>query len=401
MSEFVEHQLGEFFRVKHGYAFKSAFFAKEGDFIVLTPGNFKEEGGLKSQGEKEKFYSADPPSDFILRAGDLLTVMTDLTQEARILGASAFVRQDGRFLHNQRLGKIVDLDINRLDKNYLYHLFNWSHVRDQLKGSATGSTVRHTAPDRIYAVTVPLPPLPTQERIAAILSAYDDLIENNTRRIAILEEMARRLYEEWFVHFRFPGHEAAEFDGEFPKGWSEVPLGEVANVTWGDTKTTKKSYVDTGYVAYSAAGPDGFLPHFDYERTGIVLSAIGAKCGITWFARGKWSCIKNTIRLFSSDQSVSDEYLFFATGYSDYWPKRGAAQPFISQGDAKNCRVVVPHRELHERFLSLARPALEQADGLRLTNANLRAQRDLLLPKLVSGEIDVSNQEETAMEAAE
>ncbi|WP_340239546.1 restriction endonuclease subunit S [Sulfitobacter pontiacus] len=296
---------------------------------------------------------------------------------------------------------LIRPDPQRVEPRFLFYYFFGHGWRETVAANIlSGATV-----DRIPLTSFPdfpisLPPLYTQQRIAAILSAYDDLIETNTRRIAILEEMARRLYEEWFVHFRFPGHEETEFDGDLPSGWSEVPLGTVANITWGDTKTTKKSYVDAGFVAYSAAGPDGFLPHFDYDRTGIVLSAIGANCGLTWFARGKWSCIKNTIRLFSNDQAVSDEYLFLTTGFSDYWPKRGAAQPFISQGDAKQCKVVVPPETLHERFLAVACPALKQADHLRLANANLRAQRDLVLPKLVSGEIDVSRAE-AALEAAE
>jgi type I restriction enzyme S subunit len=110
-----------------------------------------------------------------------------------------------RFLHNQRLGKIVNLDEANLDRGFLYYLFNSAKVRDQIKATATGATVKHTAPERIYAVEIELPSLPIQRKIAAILSAYDDLIDNHTRRIAILEEMAQSLYREWFVHFRFPG----------------------------------------------------------------------------------------------------------------------------------------------------------------------------------------------------
>src|SRR3990172_6509282 len=172
--------LGEYFRIKHGFAFKGQFFSKEGPFIVLTPGNFNPDGGLKLRGESEKFYIGEFPEDFLLRRGDFLIVMTDLTQNAPILGAPAFVPDDGRFLHNQRLGKIVHLDDMRLDPRFLYYLLNSRGVRSQIKGSATGATVRHTAPDRIYAVRVHLPPPPTQRKIAAILSAYDDLIENNT-----------------------------------------------------------------------------------------------------------------------------------------------------------------------------------------------------------------------------
>lgn len=240
-----------------------------------------------------------------------------------------------------------------------------------------------------------LPDLPTQRRIASILSAYDDLIENNTRRIAILEEMARRIYEEWFVRFRFPGHEQVKMVeselGLIPEGWSRATLGEVAKVQWGDTSLTKASYVEQGYVAFSASGPDGFLPHFQRDGCGIVLSAIGAQCGKTWLARGQWGTIKNTISLWSLDEElISNEYLYLQCSGESYWPRRGAAQPFISLGDARNCPVLRPTREVMAIFSQVMRSKFQLISILERKNANLRATRDLLLPKLISGELDVS-----------
>ena len=122
----------------------------------------------------------------------------------------------------------------------------------------------------------------------------------------------------------------------------EVRLGDVADVNWGDTKTTKASYVESGFRAFSASGPDGCLPWADYDRVGIVVSAIGAECGKTWLAKGRWSCIKNTIRFFSSDPTIETEFLYWATRDPSIWPRRGSAQPFISQGDARNIRLEVP-----------------------------------------------------------
>ncbi len=235
----------------------------------------------------------------------------------------------------------------------------------------------------------------TQDKIAAILSAYDDLIENNLRRIKILEEMAQSIYREWFVKFRFPGHHKVKMVdsplGKIPEGWEVSTLGSLADITWGDTSVTKESYVSKGYDAYSASGLDGKLEYFHYERDGIVLSAIGANCGETWFAKGKWSCIKNTIRFWAISQTVSTEYLFFATKGKNFWPKRGSAQPFISQGDARACVILVPSAMLMKSFSSFANYALAEIDLLTKKNAILRQTRDLLLPKLISGELDVSD----------
>ena len=140
-----------------------------------------------------------------------------------------------------------------------------------------------------------------------------------------------------------------------------VRLGEVADVNWGDTSVTKSSYVDEGYVAYSATGPDGYLPYADYDRPAIVLSAIGARCGKTWFAEGKWSCIKNTIRFWSTDQRLDNRYLYWVTNREDFFPKRGAAQPFITIGDARSAKIRMPPLDEQRRIAAI----LDKADALR------------------------------------
>ena len=113
-------------------------------------------------------------------------------------------------------------------------------------------------------------------------------------------------------------------------------------MSWGDTSTTKASYSKTGFPAYSASGQDGYLPYADFDRIAVVLSAIGTNCGQTWLARGQWSCIKNTIRFWSTDSTVDTEFLYWATRSTQFWPKRGSAQPFISQGDARAVEVTLP-----------------------------------------------------------
>jgi len=140
-----------------------------------------------------------------------------------------------------------------------------------------------------------------------------------------------------------------------------VRLGEVADVNWGDTSVTKSSYVERGYTAYSATGPDGFLPYADYDREAIILSAIGARCGKTWFADGKWSCIKNTIRFWSTDGRLDNRYLYWTTNNEDFFPKRGAAQPFITIGDARKVKIPLPPLDEQRRIATI----LDKADALR------------------------------------
>lgn len=154
---------------------------------------------------------------------------------------------------------------------------------------------------------------------------------------------------------------------------TEARLGDVADLLWGDTSTTKASYTATGFPAYSASGRDGFLPYADFDRTGVVVSAIGAECGKTWLAKGKWSCIKNTIRFWSKVPEVDTEFLYWLTSNPNDWPKRGSAQPFISQGDARAMRISYPPLA-EQKAIAAALGALDDKIELnRRMNATLEA----------------------------
>ena len=170
----------------------------------------------------------------MLNEGDLIVAMTE--QGPGLLGSAALIPESGKYLHNQRLGLIQEIDNEVLDKYFLYYLFNTRPVRGQISGSATGTKVRHTAPERIYQVKITVPTdVNQQRRIASVLSAYDDLIENNRRRIQLLEQAARLLYKEWFVHLRFPGHEDVKIKDGVPEGWERKPLDEIADITMGQS----------------------------------------------------------------------------------------------------------------------------------------------------------------------
>lgn len=155
--------------------------------------------------------------------------------------------------------------------------------------------------------------------------------------------------------------------------WTERQLGEVADLSWGDTNTTKASYVEVGFPAFSAKGQDGFLDHYDFDRTGVVISAIGANCGQTWLTRGRWSCIKNTIRFWSTSNEADTEYLYWLTRSPEFWPKRGSAQPFISQGDARGMRVRLPPICDQQAIAALLGALDDKIDANRRMNKTLEA----------------------------
>jgi type I restriction enzyme S subunit len=277
------------------------------------------------------------------------------------------------------------------DSDFVYYLSQVEEFRKYAIGSMVGASGRQRADASFVGnYEIHLPPLPTQRRIASILSAYDDLIENNLKRIKLLEELAQRTYEEWFVKFRING-EPLPIDEKtgLPEGWERKKLFEIADIKWGDTSVTKSSYCKKGFLAYSASGPDGLLDYYDYDKSGIVLSAIGAYAGLTWLALGKWSAIKNTMVFWSKQKSLSNHYLFLATKGMNYWNRRGAAQPFIAQGDAKLQQILLPNEDINIKFSKKVEPIYEVIYKLNANNKLLKESRDILLQRLMSGKINV------------
>ncbi|MDE2687812.1 MAG: restriction endonuclease subunit S [Chloroflexota bacterium] len=262
-SRWEEKSLAEVVGIKHGFAFKSAYFQKDpSDDVLLTPGNFAVGGGFKN--EKIKYYNGPIPEEYVLSAGDLIVTMTDLSKNSDTLGYPAIVPRDRgrrRFLHNQRIGKVIVNSEKDVDIRFLYYLMCSKPYRDEILASATGTTVKHTSPDRIRRFSFNMPPLPVQRRVAHILGTLDDKIELNRRMNATLEGMARALFKSWFVDFEpvrakmegrwrrgksLPGMPAELYDlfperlvpseiGEVPEGWEVGTIGDCFNLTMGQS----------------------------------------------------------------------------------------------------------------------------------------------------------------------
>lgn len=322
-------------------------------------------------------------------------------------GETAYVRDAGEFALGQNL-VLLRADGTELFPPFLRWLVRspdwWEQVNTFINVGAVFDSLKCAD---IPNFKMPIPPIEEQKAIAKILSSLDDKIELNRRMNATLEAMARALFKAWFVDFE-PVHANCEnrpstsaspeiaklfpsaFDNGIPKGWDYKPLGEIADVNWGDTSVTKQSYVSEGFSAYSASGNDGFLPYFDFDKTGIVVSAIGANSGLTWLARGKWSAIKNTITIFAADETISIEYLYLATFGRENWTLRGSAQPFLSQTDTRAKKVLLPANKLSKEFGRLAEAFYSRVEGNKSENMCLAEIRDSLLPRLISGKIEVS-----------
>lgn len=202
----VEKQLSELCDIKHGFAFAGAEFSTdvpEGYPLVITPGNFTEDGNLLFNERNTKRFSGERPAGFLFDVGDLVIVMTDLSSKMKILGKPAFI-ETGNVLHNQRIGRVVFLS-DRIEKRFLYYYMMSEDFLKNIKGSATGTMVKHTAPKRILSNVLPYPPDRKQQR--AIISKIDALRKETQRLEAIYQQKLAALeaLKKSLLHQAFSG----------------------------------------------------------------------------------------------------------------------------------------------------------------------------------------------------
>ncbi|MEH2318824.1 restriction endonuclease subunit S [Nostoc sp.] len=395
-------RLGNHFKIKHGYAFKSKYFDTSGKYIVVTPGNFYEKGGFKYR-DNEKYYSADPPDNFILKKGDLIIAMTE--QAEGLLGSSAIVNQDNIYLHNQRLGLVINLNQKTLNKYFLYCLFNTALIRNKIRATATGLKVRHTAPDRILNIEVSLPDITTQQRIAEILSNYDRLIDNNNRRIALLEESIHLLYKEWFVRLRFPGYESVKIVDGIPEGWNRKTLKDIAlsirqsihpSNTDPNTPYVGLEHIPRQSIALTSWGYSNQVDSnkFVFTKSDILFGKIRPYFHKVVFAPVNGICSSDAIVIRPINQDLFGLTLSLVSSvafvnYTSKTSKEGSKMPRANWDVMEQYPILIPSSKLLREFNTLVNLVTNQITNLIFTNQRLRQARDLLLPHLINGSIAV------------
>ena len=304
-----------------------------------------------------------------------------------------------------------------LDPNYLFAFLRSNLFHNQVESLVTGSVQKNFGPSHLKIMEIPVPPFPIQRKIAAVLSAYDDLIENNTRRIEILEEMAQAIYRERFVEFRFPGYEQVEMVeselGLIPQGWEVGRLGDLCNVVPGFAFKSKDwQNTGVGVVKIKNIKPDNTIdtqdmdcvsseslfPKLDKYRLvsgDFLIAMTGATAGKVGRLRTKTTMMLNQRVAKLDPIDPYRDYVWCKISMEEtqkafFRLADGAAQPNMSGSQIENYKIVCPPQSVCNHFSSVVGEILIQTDNLILRNANLRQTRDLLLPKLISGEIDVS-----------
>ena len=278
----------------------------------------------------------------------------------------------------------------KVDPDFLTYFLLAPKQQYGLLGTANGATVAHVNIPTIRNLGISLPSLKDQKKIGKILSAYDDLIENNQKQIKLLEEAAQRLYKEWFVDLRFPGHETTPIVDGVPEGWAWGTLADIALFKRG--KTITKDQVKAGLIPVVAGGLEPAYYH-DTPNTNVpvvTVSGSGANAGFTRMYHTK---------VWASDCSYIDAAVTKNTAWVYCFLKgnkasidamqKGAAQPHVYAKDLNAMKALFPDDKLMERFRVIAELMFTQIGKLDMQIKRLAEARDRLLPKLMSGEIEV------------
>lgn len=391
--EWREYTIDDVAKIISGYAFKSKDFISSGvpiikikslkdKMLVIDNGDFVDKDFLKLN---EKYH---------IQYDDFVIAMTGshITLPSSAVGRVAKSRHKEKLLLNQRVGKFKVKD-KICDHNFLYYFLTTDHFFQNvgLRAKGAGNQANISNGD-IGSIKIHLPPLPTQQKIADTLSAYDDLIENNTKRIEILEEQAQLIYEEWFVRMRFPDHENTKIDAEtgLPKGWKIVTVNSLLAKAKSTKKIKKSEILDEGIIPVVDQGRD-FIAGFTNKTDALVeteepIIVFGDHTRVLklvnfGFARGA-----DGTQLIISNSERMPQHLFYhvlqALDLSNYHYARHFKY-------LKSEEVVLSDVSTANSFESFASLNYQLIQKLRLQNQKLKEARDILLPRLMMGIIEV------------
>ena len=291
-----------------------------------------------------------------------------------------------RYLVSQSQMKLT-VDPAKADARFVFYFFRHPRTVQSIKNRAITSGVPHINLGILREFKLPLPPLDTQHEIVATLSAYDDLMENNARRMTLLEEAAHLLYREWFVHLRFPGHERTRIRNGVPDRWERTAVEEALVLQRGFDLT--ESEREEGEVpVYCSTGQNGWHSKAMAKGPGVVTGRSGTLGEVHYVEDDYWP--HNTALWVREFKKVSPFFaLFLLREMKLAQYNGGASVPTLDRKAVHRVLVLIPPQSVLTLFGEQITPMFAQLRNLRRQNEQLRAARDLLLPRLMSGEIAV------------
>ena len=388
-----------------GYAFSTSDWKEEGVPFVKI-GNISNGEDILCNEQMQyvdESFLTKLDEKYHISKGDVLISLTGshINQPNSMVGRSCRSLTDNIYLLNQRAGKVISFE--NTNKNYLYYLLSTKAIKYDIANRAYGGANQvNVSPKDIKKIKWDFPKFPVQEKIANILSNYDDLIQNNNKRIKLLEQMAENLYKEWFVYFRFPNHETFDFEEKKPLGWmvsscEKIKIPSVFEycefIRIGSFKRGKNITADEmtdGEIPVISAGlqPSGYHNQSNVKGRSITISASGANAGYLQY---------NLTNIWAADCSYyqNDNNLWFVYCALKFLQpvisnlQCGAAQPHVYPKNINKLCVLKPTDELIAKFNDTVEPFFKEIEILQKKNDSLGKQRDLLLPRLMSGKLEV------------
>lgn len=280
----------------------------------------------------------------------------------------------------------VVLDESKCYPKFIYYQLRSEHIGRWLEKVSIGATMPSLNTGLLSGIEMVLPPIEIQKQIAGILSVYDDLIENNQKQIKLLEEAARRLYKEWFVDLRFPGHENTKIADGVPEGWRRGLLKELISVNYG--KDHKKAPDDGNIPVYGSGGLMRKCNKSLFSGEAVLIPRKGSLNNIMYVDETFWTV--DTMFYVTMKQPHTAVFVyFFVKAFDMYSMNIGAAVPSMTTKILDAMDVVIPDKETLEKFDKCAKTYFSKIKTLQGQNERLKTARNLLLPKLMSGEVEV------------
>lgn len=406
-------RFSKYCKIISGYAFKAKDLTEEGDIAVIKIGNISNGGNVNINSNVQyvdkSFLSLD--AKYHIKNRDILISLTGshMNQPNSMVGRSCRSYNNKTYLLNQRAGKVIPYD--NTDKDYLYYLLSSEEIKYSIVIRAYGAANQvNISPTDIERIKWDFPEYKIQCKIGNILSTYDDLIEKNNRKIEILQEMAEELYKEWFVRFRFPGYKTAKFTNGIPDGWERKKIKQYYDTCSGGTPDrSKEYYYINGTYRWIKTGEIKNNIIVDTEESiteqainsssakllpanSVIMAMYGVNIGLLGYIDGQMTC-NQACCVFSDKRKFSSRhYLFYyLKSIREYLLliSFGAAQQNLSQELIKKLKIVMPSDEIIMAFEDKIEPIYQSIRNLILLNNNLKMQRDLLLPRLMSGKLEV------------
>ena len=380
LQELALQQKGAIVSGPFGSNIGSRFFVEQG--VPVIRGNNLTKGECKFIDNGFVYLTDSKAAEF----PNCIAVADDIVfTAAGSIGQVGLIPTDTRYeryvISNKQLR--VRLDQVKADPLFVYYWLSSKRMTRYLEGMNNGGAVPLLNLGIIRRVPIPHPELDTQKRIASILSTYDDLIENNQRRIQLLEQAARLLYKEWFVHLRFPGHEHVKIKDGVPEEWEKKPLGEVAPLKYG--KALKKDDRTHGpYPVYGSSGVVGSHNKALVSGPSIILGRKG-NVGSVYWSEGDLHPIDTVYFIDSENCNLQLYYALLHT----HFISTDVAVPGLNRDFAHSRLLLIPDTKILRIFDEIASPIHEQIVRLEKYSSALEGARDLLLPRLMNGEIAV------------